>query len=385
MCVESVKSEEATLIESSNDQLDLISPYFKVDETKYGGRGCFAYSLIPKDTVIASCSNPLSSTILREFKKEVCSLCFQYFEGKTLKFKLGKENVGSQFSLYFCTQQCLEEFQEHDIDEIYLESLLRVEEWFNKGLKKPEVELKEPSKEKSLIEHIKNEWSSVKEWEGSLERMKISKRQNMIPRISDSEYTEVKYIIGILFQYYKYQQTQSSEQKFLKDCDFDERNQFELDSFEALQSNELDKVNRYPYLVYSYVNIYKFLKLTTHPLLQTFINTDSIRNIIGRQLSNAFGVWSNVIDESREDKEFFGYAVYPTASFFNHSCDPNIIKKRIGNKLTFTTLRDINPKEELCINYGYSTEERVEVRRKDLKEWFFDCACTRCISELNQL
>ena len=64
------------------------------------------------------------------------------------------------------------------------------------------------------------------------------------------------------------------------------------------------KSKRYPYLLYSYINIYKFIKLTCTPELQAFIDSTTIRSIIGKNLSNAFGIWSEVTDPS-EDKEFW--------------------------------------------------------------------------------
>lgn len=384
MCNESIPSDVSTLVNDElDDKLNLISPFFKVDETQYGGRGCFSYGTIPKGTMIATCRGPISSTILKEYKKEVCNQCFSYLEGNTLKYKLANAKCTS--ALYFCTQKCLDEFKAQDVDGIYLKSLLNIEDLYQRGLKKPEIELSEPNRDEDLNAIINFEWQQVNDWEVKVNRMKQSKKENLIPRISDSEYVDIKYIIGVLFQLYKYSSNEpksSNKEEFLSNVDADTYMKFELETFEILQANENDKVFNYPYLLQSHINIYKFIKLSSSPLFQPFISTDSVRKILGRHIGNAFGIWSVVTDEQREDKDFFGYSVYPTASFFNHSCAPNIIKKRDKNQIHFTTLRDIEPNEELCINYGYSTEESVEVRRKDLKEWFFDCSCPRCIEEL---
>ena len=123
------------------------------------------------------------------------------------------------------------------------------------------------------------------------------------------------------------------------------------------------KSKRYPYLLYSYINIYKFIKLTCTPELQAFIDSTTIRSIIGKNLSNAFGIWSEVTDPS-EDKEFLGFGVYPSASFFNHSCSPNIVKTRNNSEMVFTTSKDIEIGEELCISYG-NTDEPVELRQNN--------------------
>lgn len=384
MCEVDRPSDLATSIDV-NDGLQSISSYFRIGETKYGGRGGFALKNIPKGTVILTCNQPLSSTILKNFRKEVCQFCFNYFRGSTLKFKLSK----GQVALYFCSDDCVRSFEDYDIDGIYFNSLIKIEEFYTRGLKKPEIDVKEPAKD-NLRSTIASEWENVVQWEKDIQRMKPSKRDNFIPRISKDEYLEIKYILGILFLMYKHQSTSlerdidnESDDKYLCDMSDSKVLELELQYFALLQSNEYDKVERYPYLLYSYINIYKFIKLTTDGMLQPFVSTGTVRDIIGRNLTNAFGIWSEVDDEN-EDKEFFGFGVYPSASFFNHSCAPNLIKKREKNKLVFTTTRGVLANEELHINYGYSGNEGVEVRRNHLKEWFFICACTRCVEEAGE-
>ena len=46
------------------------------------------------------------------------------------------------------------------------------------------------------------------------------------------------------------------------------------------------------------------------------------------------------------------------------------MKTRNNSEMVFTTSKDIEIGEELCISYGNYTDEPVELRQKQLKEWF---------------
>ncbi|CAF4919829.1 unnamed protein product [Rotaria sp. Silwood1] len=115
----------------------------------------------------------------------------------------------------------------------------------------------------------------------------------------------------------------------------------ELEIFQLLQSNDIEKICKYPYLLHSYTNkIYKFLKISTLEKLQPYIIPSIIRSIIGKNLTNIYGIWS-IDDEPDGNKEFFGYSLYPSASFFNHSCNPNLINIEKGAKIIFKLLKNI--------------------------------------------
>jgi hypothetical protein len=103
---------------------------------------------------------------------------------------------------------------------------------------------------------------------------------------------------------------------------------------------------------------------------------------LSRHLSNSFGIWELPISP---DSENLGSAMYPSASYFNHSCDPNIAKVRCGRAVLFVTSKEISKGEELCISYGH-TERQVEERQQVLRDWWgFNCNCHRCIKELKEL
>lgn len=360
-------------------QLNQLSTFFEVGQTKYGGRGCFASANISKGTLIHT-SSPISSTISKPFRKEVCTYCFHYDDGTGLKTKISRTLGGKDsFTLFYCKEECKQKFMHNDINEVYTTTLLNIEKCYLQGLKKPLQDIKVPTRD--VVEIIEEEWSNVKAWETKLSSMKPIKRINQIPRISEEEYIDIKYIVGVIFKLYKYRERTNVGSKMFTDLSPDQAAQVELTLFDLLQSTELEKVTKYPYLLYSYINMYKFIKLTSSEELQPFITPSTVRCILGKNLSNAFGIWYNTTCQT-EDKEYFGFGVYPTASFFNHSCDPNIKKTRTNEKLLFKTIRDIVKGEEICIDYGNYLNENVLTRRKQLAEWFFDCGCTKCQRDL---
>jgi hypothetical protein len=86
---------------------------------------------------------------------------------------------------------------------------------------------------------------------------------------------------------------------------------------------------------------------------------------------NAFGIWN------KGDK-CTATAVVPTASFFNHNCAPNVLRKMFNRTACFFALRDIAAGEALCICYvdaDWARSDRVEYLEAHYK---FRCGCARC-------
>ncbi|EJU03945.1 hypothetical protein DACRYDRAFT_30942, partial [Dacryopinax primogenitus] len=102
-----------------------------------------------------------------------------------------------------------------------------------------------------------------------------------------------------------------------------------------------------------------------------------------RDACNSFGIRSQT---HGSESEFLGYGVWPSASYFNHSCQPNIRKDTPGRAWVFQTNRDIGSDEELRISYLGDTapeEMGVDDRRKQLRQtWGFDCDCLLCLAQL---
>jgi hypothetical protein len=86
---------------------------------------------------------------------------------------------------------------------------------------------------------------------------------------------------------------------------------------------------------------------------------------------NCFGVFTD------KDTQV-ALAVYPHASYFNHACDPNLIRRMEGKCATFYAKRDIGKGEALTICYagGFAS---TNARREHLLEHYrFWCRCEAC-------
>lgn len=119
--------------------------------------------------------------------------------------------------------------------------------------------------------------------------------------------------------------------------------------------------------------------------------SEVFREILFRERANTFGIWeptaepaSNGRTDTSPESEILGSAVYPTASFFNHSCDPTMYRVQAGRAVEFYTRRTVEVGEELTISYGEISDKLEERRSKLAKEYFFWCACVRCKKEAGE-
>lgn len=100
------------------------------------------------------------------------------------------------------------------------------------------------------------------------------------------------------------------------------------------------------------------------------ISPDEIAGLLYRERSNAFGIWNK--------EACIASAVYPKASFFNHSCAPNCSRYSERPELTIRALVDIPKGMELTISY-IDTKMSREARRLELSSYYhFICECERC-------
>ncbi|KAF9113038.1 hypothetical protein BGX27_002344 [Mortierella sp. AM989] len=116
----------------------------------------------------------------------------------------------------------------------------------------------------------------------------------------------------------------------------------------------------------------------------TTLSIDNIlfRTILYAEVANSFGIRD-------ASDELLGFAVFPRACFFNHSCRPNIEKKRrCGDKarqMEYWSTRVIEQGEECCISYGDISKGRAERQSRLEDMYFFKCSCVRCIEEEEEM
>lgn len=80
-----------------------------------------------------------------------------------------------------------------------------------------------------------------------------------------------------------------------------------------------------------------------------------------------------------------GTAFYALICRINHSCDPNVRvtyvnSPEFGLQAHLLALRPIQPGEELLQSY-IDQFQPFEARQKALKDYGFQCACTKCIAD----
>eukprot|EP01121_Diplochlamys_sp_Union-15-3_P000214 TRINITY_DN1020_c0_g2_i3.p1 TRINITY_DN1020_c0_g2~~TRINITY_DN1020_c0_g2_i3.p1 ORF type:complete len:409 (-),score=57.91 TRINITY_DN1020_c0_g2_i3:87-1313(-) len=105
------------------------------------------------------------------------------------------------------------------------------------------------------------------------------------------------------------------------------------------------------------------------------MDEDELLDLYCKHRVNMFGVWG-------DSGECLGYGVYPRASFFNHSCWPNVTfyKNKTSKSpfLDFVSVYSIPRGTEVCISY-IDISEGLKPRRFTLKDkYFFHCECDRC-------
>lgn len=355
--------------------LEKLSPLFDVKQTSYGGRGCFANCAIPKGTVVLNARKPMGSGVVRAFRKEVCTRCFHYNDGKTLKHRLHQK-------IYFCLENCLSKFLAYDPQEILANTLVRMEDMFLKchSDQDEQGDVKSFGSSEEFLRLVDEKWAEVAEWVVQVTKTKPTKRARFHPLVSTEDYTEIRYVLMTLYNLFREEKASFLTKDYVADMDDDEALAFEKHTLDLLCSSELNKIEKYTYLLDAYANIFKFVWLVAPDEFRRYVTPQAVRDIIGKSLTNAFGIWSPTTNED-EDREFFGYGVYPSGSFFNHACEYNVKKIRNGASHDYVTVKDIQPGSELYICYGTQTGDLVQERRKALSEWFFTCGCEKCIAE----
>ncbi|SCU95823.1 LAMI_0F03950g1_1 [Lachancea mirantina] len=371
-----------------------LSGFFAVRQTNYGGRACFAQRNISRGTIILESKEPVGCTVCYDFRKEVCHRCFHYEGGNTMKFKLSAEDLqafvikiypsGKEMEtllkkgsflgagLWFCSDLCRRDFltlRDVSVLLISFEKLLRLFQSQNKAraAQKSEETGADPIAA-DINKHIEQRWSQIEtEWIPRLSKLKDTRQQMEAPILTEEEYISVRFVIDTLWRI-----RADNLKKEL--CT---RNQ----AFECLQSNEISKIRRAPSLLMSQIKIFQTLYIILPFELKSFLTSTLFRHIIGADYANSFGIWE--LGLQSDARELLGYWMIPEASFFNHSCAPNVDKRRIGNTLHFVTNKDINANEQLCIDYSGILDLDVKERQKSFSEnWFFNCTCDRCSLEL---
>lgn len=311
----------------TEDECPSTGSFYSIKKTEDRGRAVYACRFIPSGSTILIASEPFVSVIKEKFKREVCAWCFKYQHGKYCPVRHPETRTG----VNFCSIGCLQDWTQRDLGGKLAEVLASLR---TNGARKVIAP--------KCIEFDMKYASAIDEF----------------------PLDQTKLVASAIVQ------RSRSNEKPLDRLVWDDVLQLQPGVFD----DEID-------LPSEVKQITPFLKLYLPQEFAPLIESTAYP-FLSRHLSNSFGVWELPISP---DSEHLGSVMYPSASYFNHSCDPNVAKVRQGRIVLFVTSKDVQPGEELCISYGH-TERQVLERRQVLRDWWgFTCNCSRCSQELESL
>lgn len=119
-------------------------------------------------------------------------------------------------------------------------------------------------------------------------------------------------------------------------------------------------------------------------LIDCFHNQLQIHN------TNQLEMGEHTLEDSSDQSYWYvktiGSGLCPFASLFNHSCDANIKRTCIDNKIAFVVARPVAAGEQLFLSYGYSSHRVSRDERHNLlKRYSFICDCEACIKNFPEM
>lgn len=342
------------------------SELFSIQDIPGAGRGVLASRpLLPPLTVFTS-PRPAAHVIFRQYRKEVCAQCFNYDRGRTLPVK------DNEAGKVFCSEKCYEEWKQ-DEGEDGIEAWRALETFFKSRSRAIVSTASQVSfGSKPGEQAIAATWEEGEEI-ASLQRGARSGNGSGPGIKSQTEYRKAVHHVwtqavdpdiigfllsGILFRHRYPEEWQNRVMSLA------------MDSEPYTTTKDLE------------AHCNSFLQLVAiipHSLLDS-CTTEACLSLAQSASHNAFGIRAG----GEDNEEYMGYSVYPEASYFNHSCSPNISKKRNGKAWEFKIARPVTEGEQLCISYlgGDEKDMTLEERRARLQQsWGFECMCERCKQE----
>jgi SET and MYND domain-containing protein len=305
------------------------------------------------------------SVLLREYRREVCGQCFSYDQGRGLEIR--DKTVG----FAFCSKTCQDQWREEN-GEVGVEAWSAVEHFIRKRSKE-DSDMIDPDLPRPKSKEIRQAWDNVaaqaaliriardseqRKDAGEGDAIQVTKQHKKAVSKALQEHISPDVmsfcVSGIVWRH-------------LYPEEWERMLALANDKTPYHSSDDLSAFTR------TYLHLLAILPVSLLPL----VTEDTLIALSSRDSHNSFGIRSL----GDEGSEFFGYGCWPAASYFNHSCAPNIEKNREGRTWYFRAGRDIRQGDELCITY-LSGEERKLSRGKRMlrlkKTWGFDCGCERC-------
>jgi hypothetical protein len=341
------------------------SDLFAVKETAHSGRGVFASKRLESDTPILNSDVVSASVTLREYKGEVCAQCFLYERGRKLKHR--SQETGNSF----CSSTCQNDWMNETGDDgtaawQALESFVKAKIKSNSsGVSNVYDCLPDAYSEIPTEEEIKTAWMGVESTAHFIRQARSGSNAKPHRRAVQAALSVPPNVDILGFQLsgtLARAKSPATAWDGLMELVPDDEPYF---SCEELRNH-----------IHSYLHLLALLPVSLLP----HVTAEKCLELAKKDSWNSFGIRS--LDDGGD--EFFGFGVWPAASFFNHSCAPNLRKTRLGRTWQFWTDGDVEGGGELSISYLGGEERDLglsERRSRLMATWGFTCACAKCKHE----
>lgn len=368
-----------------------MDPRLEVRSTPNAGNGVFAVGTIPADTLILTTSPPNFHVIYRAYRKEACGFCFKYNLGRNWKIKV------SQTGFTFCSEKCRCEW-DAEIGDVGRQAFEAVEALIkssrgSKTIEKAEGNEDADEEDSPTLEDVKRAWVDAAPLAEQIQTARGSKPRAVFSLLSSIpvDGNTLAFILSGILSLHKWRSVDY--------VDLDGCGENGMGSAGGALSILYEA--QLPYALKgqlaAYIHAYYQLLAVLPLKLLALVTPRNVQFIAGVAYDNAFGIRSvdhstaqsqdalqNSPTHENPGSELLGWALYPEASLFNHSCNPSIKKARGGRFWRFWTSKDVEKGEELCITYlgGDEREMAFEARQERLRlGWEFQCGCIRCEAE----
>jgi len=338
------------------------APLITIKQTPRG-RGVFSLGALPKGTQLLTTDVITAHVINRAYRKEVCAQCFGYERGRTLKARAPKAGA------YFCGPACLASWSAATSPPELaaleaLEAFVKAKAPSRAPSPAPDAVLPDACAARPSPAHIRAAWAGAAPAAAAIAAARggsVARPHGRALRAAlaapPAPDVLAFLLAGALSRAYRRG---------------------------AWRAGRALAADAQPYAaaadLAAHVQAFLQLRAVVPGALVERVGAAACWGLAARDRRNAFGI--RELGDAGE--EYFGFALWPHASFFNHDCDPNVGKERVGRAWRFWLLRDVEADTELCISYlgGEERELNVNNRRARLKNnWDFECACDRCALE----
>ena len=323
-------------------QISASPDIFRIDASPGAGLACFAAKGLSRSEVVLTVQQPVAGVVINRFKKEVCAWCYSYNFGSIHKFKV--EIAKGRGVAWFCQISCKDSWTDN-VGEMGWEAIRAFEEGL--GRKGTQSTMCTDPDTPCNVEQIESLWQAASEEGGRILAQRLA-RPRFVPKTAmlpaDVDIDDARFILSACITF---SMSEEATHEVLN-----------LAPTLTLYTKSMNTVR-------SHISIYHYILSVlpvTSPVL-SFVSPANILSVMTRDTGNSWGIW----DKSLAGEELLAYCLYPPASFFNHSCAPNISKERIGRAYEFRTCDNLAFGSELSVSYLGKAESEMNWQRRQEK------------------